>query len=88
MKRKINKIPLKIIFNEKVRKNKENWKFAFSEIRFNNYLEETPATTWIYGNKIAIIVWSEQPIATLIESDNVAKSYRQFFNILWKNSKI
>jgi len=87
LKRKINKIPLKIIFNEKVRKKKEDWKFSLSEIRFNNSLEDTPATTWIYGNKVVIIVWSEQPIATLIESSNVSKSYRQFFNVLWENSK-
>jgi len=87
LKRKLNKIPLKIIFNEKIRKKKENWKFFLSEIRFNSFLEDTPATTWIYGTKVVIIIWSEHPIATLIESDNVAKSYRQFFNILWNNSK-
>lgn len=87
LKRKLNKIPLKIIFNERVRKNKENWEFAFSEIRFNDSLEDTPATTWIYGDKVVIIVWSEQPIVTLIESKKVSKSYKQFFDILWKSSK-
>ena len=56
-------------------------------MRFNSNVYDTPATTWIYRDKIAIIVWSDQPIATLIRSKDIADSYRQFFNILWNSSK-
>lgn len=80
------KIPITIIFNEKVRAKKAHAHFPRSRIRFNAALYETPATTWIYGEKAAIIVWSDQPIATLIRSNAVAQSYKQCFEVLWKNS--
>jgi len=44
----------------------------------------TPATTIIYGDKVIIIVWGDQPIATQIRSEKVAKSYLTNFNLLWK----
>ena len=56
-------------------------------MRFNASLYDTPASTWIYGDKVAIVVWSEPIIATLIRSKEVSKSYKQFFEFLWKNSK-
>lgn len=87
MRRDKLNIPLKIIFNEKLRKKKSKAEFPMAKLRFNDHIYETPATTWIYGNKVAIVVWSEQPITTLIRSKEVAQSYRQFFKILWNDSK-
>lgn len=87
MRRGKLKIPLKIIYHEKVRAIKLKANFPVAEMRFHSYLYETPATTWIYGDKVAIIVWSDQPLATLIRSKEVAGSYRQFFQVLWKDSK-
>lgn len=80
-------ITLKIIYNEKRRKLRSKSHYSKYKRRFNSTIEDTPATTWIYGNKTAIIVWSEQPIATVIRSKDVAYSYKQFFDIIWANSK-
>ncbi len=79
-------IPLKIIFNEKVRKVKSKANFPLCEMRFNKSLYDTPSTTWIFGDKVAFIVWSAQPIVTLVRSKEVAHSYRQFFQVLWNSS--
>jgi sugar-specific transcriptional regulator TrmB len=87
MRRGKLKIPLRIIYNEKIRAKKSKAKFPITKMRFNTHMYETPATTWIFGDKIVIVVWSDQPIATLIRSKEVANSYRQFFNVLWNNSK-
>lgn len=87
MRRGTLKIPVKIIYDEKIRAKKSKAKFQILQMRFNANVYDTPATTWIYGDKTAIIVWSDQPIATLIRSKDVADSYRQFFNILWNSSK-
>ena len=86
-KRRKLKIPIRIIYNERIRKNKLKIKSPLLKMKFNSTMDETPATTWIYGDKIAIIVWSEQPICTLIRSRDVAKSYKQFFEVLWKSSR-
>jgi sugar-specific transcriptional regulator TrmB len=47
-----------------------------------------PQTIWVFGNKTAIILVSvEVPIITLIESDAIADSFREYFNLLWKQSQ-
>jgi len=79
-------IPLRIIFNEKLRSVKLTADFPKTEMRFNSRFYDTPSTTWIYGDKVAIIVWSEQPLVTLIRSKDVALSYKQFFDLMWRNS--
>ncbi len=88
IRRKKLNIPVKIIYNERIRHKKSKAKFPILKMRFNAHLYDTPATTWVYGNKVAIVVWSDQPIATLIRSKEVADSYKQFFDILWKDSKL
>jgi sugar-specific transcriptional regulator TrmB len=83
-KRIKNNLKIKIIYNRKIRGRK---RYRLMDMRFNSSIEPNPATTWIYGDKVAIIVWSEQPVATLIRSKDVSTSYRQFFEMIWSNSK-
>ena len=56
----------------------------------NKYIDmdvESPVVTNIFNNKIAIIIWSEIPEVILIENENAAKSYKEFFEFMWKNAK-
>lgn len=87
MRRAKLKIPTRIIYNERIRKEKTKAGFKICKMRFISKIYESPATTWVYGDKVAIITWPDQPIATLIRSKEVAKSYKQFFEILWNHSK-
>ncbi|MBI2665796.1 hypothetical protein HYX12_04200 [Candidatus Woesearchaeota archaeon] len=82
------RIPLRIIFHDKAREKRKNMPWKLVQIRFHPYIEETPATTWIYGHKVAIAVWGEQPVVTLIRSKQVADSYRAFFELIWKEAKV
>lgn len=59
-------------------------KLAYASFKYIPDEFTAPATTFIYGNKAAIIVWSEIPIATLIISKDVAESYKNYFRLLWK----
>lgn len=45
---------------------------------------QTPNVVWIFGDKVANILWLEQPIAFVIENKEVAQSYREYFEYLWK----
>ena len=76
-------IPLKIIFNEKIIKEKREKELKFSTIRYLDESYITPSTTYIYGNKIVIIIWSGEPMAFVIRSKQVVDSYKVFFNLLW-----
>jgi sugar-specific transcriptional regulator TrmB len=40
----------------------------------------------IYGDKVAILMWSD-PMAILIENKEIAKSFKEYFNVLWKATK-
>lgn len=42
--------------------------------------------TNIFGDKVAIIIWSETPEAILIENKTAADSYRSYFEIMWESA--
>lgn len=44
----------------------------------------SPTSTVVYGNKTAIIVWSEPYLIFLIENKEVADSYKSYFEMVWK----
>lgn len=43
--------------------------------------------TNIFGDKIAIIIWSEIPEAILIKNKIATDSYRSYFNFMWDKAK-
>ena len=54
------------------------------------YLAEelpVPSSTNIFNNTTSIQIWSSEPIVVLIESAEVAQSYKDYFNVLWKRAK-
>jgi sugar-specific transcriptional regulator TrmB len=61
----------------------ENVDIQFAEIEFLNEEEKSATTTFTFGNKIIIVMWSDIPVAILIESDEIAKENNLFFNSLW-----
>lgn len=80
------KIKARVILNESSRKS-ESVQKAYSQFRFIPDEYTSPTTTFVYNDKIAVIIWSETPVATVISSKDVAKSYRSYFDLLWKQSK-
>lgn len=56
---------------------------GFNPIRVLPDHFSVPSSTMIYADKIIIQVFGESPIAIMIRSDAVSKSYKQYFNTLW-----
>jgi sugar-specific transcriptional regulator TrmB len=85
-KRLEKKINVKIIFNENV-KGTERAKMPLAEVKFlpEEFIGVTD--TIIYGNKVELFIWTEDPFVIMIESKELADSYRKFFNLLWKTAK-
>jgi hypothetical protein len=54
------------------------------------YLEETesPATTSIYDDTVAIHVLTDKPIVIIIKNREIAESYKNYFEFLWKKTKV
>lgn len=76
------KIKMKVIFNYDDTKKPFNWKN--SEARYLPKEYKTPTETTIYGNKVVIFIFIDQPKAILIKSKSIADSYKKYFNLLWK----
>ena len=70
-----------------LRKGRKEISGKDSEHRYLPGLSESPAVTNIYGDKIAIIVWTDEPEAIVIENAAAAKAYKSYFDFMWKHSK-
>ena len=58
-----------------------------TEYRFLPEIKESPAVTNIYGNKIAILIWTDEPEGIIIENEAAAKAYKSYFDFMWKHAK-
>jgi len=82
-------IILKHLLNEKYKSLYERRKrLPHTEFRFLSKEFEMPTSIEIYDNKVAIMILSnENPIAIMIESEPVSRSFRKYFYALWKTAK-
>ena len=70
-----------------IRKGRAELDKKTSEYRYAPAISESPAVTNIYGDKIAIIIWTDEPEAIVIENPASAKAYKSYFDFMWKSSK-
>lgn len=85
-KRRLEKgIRMRLIYNEK-RRTREAIRLA--SIRYLPIEYPSHAATNIYGDRVAIILWSkEKPFAILIKDQEIAKGYKSYFEHLWQLAK-
>jgi HTH-type transcriptional regulator, sugar sensing transcriptional regulator len=69
------------------RKDRRELDAQTSDHRFLPKVTESPAVTNIYGDKIAIIIWTPEPEGIVIENAAAAKAYKSYFDFMWKNGK-
>ena len=81
--KKENNIKTKLI----IRKGRKELDDKTTEYRYFPTSEDSPAVTNIYGNKIAILIWTDEPEGILIENEAAAKAYKGYFNFMWKHAK-
>jgi len=77
--RKEKKIKARIIAS-----NRKITRIPLAEIRYLPEKYANPVSVNIYGDKTAIILWASSPYAIVIKSSEVAKGYRNYFELMWK----
>jgi len=83
-RRKEKKIKTKIIFN----KTNKKIKIPLSEIKYLPQKYTSPLAVNIYGDKVAIILWSKQnPIAIVIKNKEISEGYKKYFELMWRIAK-
>lgn len=87
IRRRKSKIKYKIIYNERLRGKRPTKEQKLIEVKFLPKEYEFPATTIVYGDKVGIIIWGENPVGFVLESKLAAVSFSSSFNLLWKIAK-
>lgn len=84
-----NKIKIRAIFNENANKKRilEYSKQKFTRVKIIEKEFDSPAVFNVYKNKVGILIWTSEPLAIIIENKEVAKSFKRYFEIIWKHSK-
>ncbi|MFZ5955196.1 MAG: TrmB family transcriptional regulator [Nanoarchaeota archaeon] len=84
-----NKINLRIIYNQRQIAEKENTveETKFVEKRYLEFDKDNPSSTMLYADKLAIIIWIDRPLITLIESKEAYELYKNYFEAFWKLAK-
>lgn len=88
VKRIDKKISVSMIFNPALKNFGKTLKNKYTKIRVFDKDFEPLTQTDVHDDKVAIIVWSQIPILFLIEDKEVAKSYKRYFENMWKQAKI
>ena len=47
----------------------------------------SPTTTIVYGDRVAVMIYTPVPLIIIIKSPSLAKSYKNYFELLWKMAK-
>ena len=70
------------------KRGKEFSQMKFTDVRYMPESYESPASNWIYGNRLVIIFWyKEFPFAIRIIDKNLAESYKNNFRAVWNIAK-
>ncbi len=87
-----NKIPFKVLLNDSTgaRKRTKHWsKLTGVSYKLLPKNIQNPAQVYLYGNKTVIFMWlyGDEPFAISIENDEINKSFRSYFDFLWRICK-
>ena len=64
-------------------------KIPLCKKRFIPKRYSSPSAINIYGNRVAIILWSEEaPFAILIKNKEIADGYKKYFELMWEVAKV
>lgn len=89
--RKQNKIKIRMLFDASYQNNPREvegiLKLPLCEARFLKNFNKSPMSQYIYGDNVALVVWSENPIAILIRQKEIAEGFRDSFELMWKIAK-
>jgi transcriptional regulator with XRE-family HTH domain len=61
---------------------------SYAEYRWTPADDFQSIPFYVFANKLAIILWLDEPLVFLIENNEASSIYREKFSVLWDNAKI
>ena len=77
----------KMFVKEIVREDRDHPTSNPKQTRYVSKSIESPVVTNIYGDKIALLIWTDEPEGIIIENEAAAKAYRSYFDFMWGHAK-
>lgn len=74
------KIKMRIVANIKIK----HTKLLLTKMKYVPSEFHSSVSTYIFNDKVALIMWVENPLAIIIEHKAVYESYKNYFEYLWK----
>ncbi len=89
LRRAAKKVKLQILIHENLRDSvgKDREEEKLTEVRYIQRELHTPSIANMYKDKVLMTVWKEKPYAFLIQSQEIADSFRNYFFSMWKKAK-
>lgn len=66
---------------------KKTFEVPYGEARYLPESYASMVSTNVYADKVAIIVWSHEPVAILIKDKTISEAYMKYFDLLWGIAK-
>ena len=76
-----------IFVREIVRKDRTTPTSNPKKTRYVPKSVKSPVVTNIYGDKIALIIWTDEPEGIIIENAVAAEAYRSYFEFMWEHAE-
>ena len=80
-------IKARIIYSAKLKGKRPMAVQKLTKVKFSPERFEFPSTVIAFGNKVAIITWEPNPTGFLLESKETAKTFLNYFELLWKAAR-
>jgi hypothetical protein len=74
-------------FEEYEKMTREQRRKEFYEYRVLPPQLSSPNVAFIYGARVANVVWSEAPTAFVVNDAAIAANYVDYFNLLWEQAR-
>ncbi|MBU0635798.1 hypothetical protein KKE06_02115 [Candidatus Micrarchaeota archaeon] len=81
-------IPLRILINKEFKETigTDREKEPRTKVRYVPKELSGPAAINVYGDWTLVALWADPPSAFIIENEEVANSFRNYFDMLWENA--
>jgi predicted transcriptional regulator len=80
------KVQCRVILNE-VARGEAVSKIVEGEVRYIPWEYTSPVSTWLYNQKVVIVLWEAKPlISIVVNSVEAYRSYFSFFQALWSTA--
>ncbi len=70
-----------------IKKGRKENDYKTTQYKYFPFDVGSPAVTNVFGDKIAIIIWTDEPEGVLIENKSAAEAYKSYFDFMWHNAE-